>query len=295
VTTQTPFLLGIVGDSGSGKSTLADAVALLLGPEHVADVRLDDYHRFTREERAAKGLTALSPTVHNLPLMREHLQLLRQGRPIRNRSYDHADGTFGPIRTIEAREVVLVRGLLGFPDEETRSLYDLTVFLQPEAELLYRWKLRRDVLSRGYTEAEVLKYIANHLLDAKQFVLPQSERADVVVRYRLPDPDAPDREILTSLLLRRDAAELARTPGFLGALASHVRLEPEEDALLVEVEPHVAGEAVAAWGRESFPERYDPQRVGAYTEEGGAPGHRADLALVEIFVARATTALRARR
>ena len=47
-----PFVLAIVGDSGSGKSTVADAVTALIGPERVTDLRLDDYHRFTREERA---------------------------------------------------------------------------------------------------------------------------------------------------------------------------------------------------------------------------------------------------
>src|SRR5690606_2724029 len=158
------FVLGIVGDSGSGKTTVADAVARLLGSDRVTDVRLDDYHRFTREERTTRGLTALNPVVHNLALMQEHLRLLRQGRPIRNRSYEHKDGTFGPIRTITPNEIVLVRGLLGFPTRELQSLYDLAVFLQPEPELLFRWKLRRDVRSRGYAEADVLKYIAAHLL-----------------------------------------------------------------------------------------------------------------------------------
>src|SRR5690606_17055586 len=103
--TTMPCLIAIVGDSGSGKSTVADAVTALLGPERVTELRLDDYHRFTREERAARGMTALNPAVHDLSLMDEHLRLLRQGRPIRNRSYSHADGSFGPIRVIEPREI----------------------------------------------------------------------------------------------------------------------------------------------------------------------------------------------
>ena len=161
-----PCLVAIVGDSGSGKSTVADAVTALLGRDRVTDLRLDDYHRFTREERAHRGMTALNPAVHNLPLMDEHLRLLRQGKQIRNRSYNHADGSFGAIRAIEPREIVLVRGLLGFPTDELQALYHLSVFLQPEPELLFRWKLRRDVQSRGYTEAEVLKNIVQHLLDS---------------------------------------------------------------------------------------------------------------------------------
>ena len=55
----------------------------------------------------------------------------------------------------------------------------------------------------------MLKNIVQHLLDSKEFVLPQAGRADVVVRYELPSTDAPDDQIRTSLLLRRRAAEVS--------------------------------------------------------------------------------------
>jgi uridine kinase len=290
---KTPFVLGVVGDSGSGKNTLADAVEALLGPERVADVRLDDYHRFTREERATRGVTALNPMVHNIPLMSEHLQLVREGRPIRNRSYDHADGTFGPIRTIEPREIVLVRGLLGYPSEEMRALYHLAVFLNPEPELLFRWKLRRDVLSRGYTEAEVLKRIAQHLLDSKEFVLPQAELADVVIRHELPDPDAPDSEIRTSLILRRDVADLVRGGEVLDGVTGVTR-EEREGELVITLPRELRDEEVSNWGRATFPDSYDSAPAGSYTDDQGELARRPQLAFVEIFVARVTQLLRAR-
>src|ERR1041384_3296749 len=182
-----PFLLGIVGDSGSGKSTVAAGGASLIRPEEVSTLELDDYHRHTRAERTELGVTALNPSVHNFPLMQEHLKLLARGRPARSRAYDHSNGAFGAMRIVEPNEVVLVRGLLGFPNDDLRGAYDLAVFLQPEPELLFRWKLRRDVKARGYTEAQVLKYIAQHLLDSKQYVLPQADCADLVVRYEVPE------------------------------------------------------------------------------------------------------------
>jgi uridine kinase len=287
-----PFVLGVIGDSGSGKNTLADAVEALLGPARVVDVTLDDYHRFTREERATRGVTALNPMVHNIPLMSEHLQLLRDGRPIRNRSYDHADGTFGPIRTIEPSEIILVRGLLGYPTDEMRALYHLTVFLHPEPELLFRWKLRRDVLSRGYSEAEVLKRIAHHLLDSKEFILPQSERADVVVRHELPDWEATDSAIRTSLLLRREVAELARQGNLCDGVGGVTCEERGEEEVVLSLSETMSEEEVAAWGRALFPATYDAPRVGVYTEDGGGIAHRPQLAFVEIFIARATNVLR---
>lgn len=288
---KTPFVLGIVGDSGSGKNTLADAVEALLGPARVADLRLDDYHRFTREERLARGLTALNPMVHNAPLMSEHLQLLRGGRPIRNRSYDHADGTFGPIRTIEPNEIILVRGLLGYPSEELRALFHLAVFLNPEPDLLFRWKLRRDVLSRGYTEAEVLKRIASHLLDSKQFVLPQADLADVVVRHEIADWDAPDSAIATSLILRREVADLAAS-GEVWQGVSGVTSETAEGEVTVTLPREMQRAEVEEWGRALFPESYDAATVGRYTDDTGATANRPQLAFVEIFIARLAQLLR---
>jgi uridine kinase len=289
----TPCLLAIVGDSGSGKSTVADAVTALLGPDRVTDLRLDDYHRFTREERAEKGMTALNPAVHNLPLMHEHLQLLRQGRPIRNRSYNHADGSFGPIRMIEPREIVMVRGLLGFPTDELQGLYHLSVFLQPEPELLFRWKLRRDVQARGYTEAEVLKNIVQHLLDSKQFVLPQAERADVVVHYELPGWDAPDEEIRTSLLLRRRAAEVAAETDLIAGLGSAARQETRPGGVVaIELGNELDKERVDAWGRSHFPTTYAAERIGAYTDDTGGARVRPPLIGVEVLIALLARLLR---
>ncbi len=287
-----PFVLGIVGDSGSGKNTVAEAVSQLLGRREVADVGLDDYHRFTREERAERGVTALNPMVHNFPLMQEHLQLLRQGRQIRNRSYNHSDGSFGPIRVIEPSEVVIVKGLLGYPDDVLRSMYHLAVFLHPEPELLFRWKLRRDVLFRGYTEAAVLKYIASHLLDSKQYVDPQAERADVVVRYELPDWDAADTEVRTSVILRRDAADFARDPALFAELAGLVEPHLEGAEARIVLPAHLPADRVEAWVRARFPETYDPDRVGVFVDEHGAPRQRPHMAVVEVLIARLTEAMR---
>jgi uridine kinase len=277
------LVLGIVGDSGSGKNTVADAVAALLGSGRITDVRLDDYHRFTREERAERGVTSLNPMVHNLALMQEHLRLLRQRRPIRNRSYSHADGTFGPIRMIEAREIVLVRGLLGFPTRELQNLYDLSVFLQPEPELLFRWKLRRDVRSRGYAEAEVLKYIAAHLLDAKEFVLPQAQRAHLHVVYSIPEPEADDTEVRVTLILRREAAGIARESAVFAGLP--LQCEERDGDLVVEVPAGLSEESVDSWARARLGVRYDSGVTGVYTDESGEIRRRPTLALVEALIA----------
>lgn len=285
------FVVAVVGDSGSGKDTVADAVAALLGTGRITDVRLDDYRRYTREERLERKLTALGPELHDLGAMEEDLWLLRSGQPIQTRSYRHRDGTFGPVRIIEAHELVMVRGSLVLANEALAGLYDLSIFLRPEPDLLFRWKLRRDVLFRGYSQAEVLKHIASHVLDAKEYVLPQAERADVVVEYRLPDWEAPDNALVTHIRLRRAAAAAVRDTALHGSLP--VEQTADGDDVVLTVPATISLDEVDALGREAFPGSYSPDRVGSYWGEDGELRRRASLALLEVMLARLVEVLRA--
>jgi len=45
------FIIGVAGDSGSGKTTFTDAIRQIFGPDLVATITLDDYHKYDREER----------------------------------------------------------------------------------------------------------------------------------------------------------------------------------------------------------------------------------------------------
>lgn len=289
---ERPFVLGIVGDSGSGKSTLSKGVRQLVGAERVAELKLDDYHRYTREERRAKGLTALNPLVHNLSLLEEHLKLVRRGRPIRNRAYEHRDGTFGPIRTIEPRDIVLARGLLGFPGEALRAQYDLAVFLMPEPDLLFRWKLRRDTRTRGYSEAEVLMNIAQHLLDAKMYVTPQAERADVLVRHRVQDAEDPDSEVHTSLVARGAAASAVERL-LAGEAAPAVAAERVDEELVVQLPHTLDAAAVGRWREAVFPGA-DAESLGECQAEDGGTASFAAVAFLQVLVAALCETLRVR-
>ena len=61
MTTRRPIIAGIVGDSAAGKTTLAKGLVNLLGPERVTHVCSDDYHKYDRDERARRSITALHP------------------------------------------------------------------------------------------------------------------------------------------------------------------------------------------------------------------------------------------
>ncbi len=184
---QPPVLLGIIGDSGSGKSTLSSGIEQILGMERVSDVCLDDYHRHDRAERSRLGITALDPACNHLDLMRQHLQLLRRGETIFKPNYDHRDGTFGAPELFTPRQLVVVHGLLGLHTEALKAAFHVSVFLDPDPELRVQWKIQRDCGKRGYTPEEVRRQLAHRQADAERYIMPQRERADLVIRF-YPQP-----------------------------------------------------------------------------------------------------------
>ena len=71
-----PILLGIIGDSAAGKTTLATGIARILGEHQVLIICSDDYHTYSRAERAKRRITALNPDSNQIEILEQHLQLL---------------------------------------------------------------------------------------------------------------------------------------------------------------------------------------------------------------------------
>jgi phosphoribulokinase len=64
-----------------------------------------------------------------------------------------------------------------------RQFYDVKVFLDPPEELRRVWKIKRDTTKRGYTAEQVLVELEKRECDSAQFIRPQREYADIVVRF----------------------------------------------------------------------------------------------------------------
>jgi len=178
-----PIMLCLVGDSGAGKSTLSNGCVEILGADRVTDICLDDYHTLDRAGRQARKITALHPDCNHLDLVPQHVRLLRGGQRIFKPVYDHADGTFGRPEFGLPRDIVLIHGLHALFTPALRQLWDVSVFLDPDPELRIDWKIKRDTSKRGYTRAEVLEQLEERRHDSETYVMPQREKADIVVSF----------------------------------------------------------------------------------------------------------------
>lgn len=184
-----PILLGIVGDSAAGKTTLTSGIAQILGPDRVATICTDDYHKYSRSQRAENGISALDPEGNYIDILEQHIQMLRQGRPILKPIYNHHTGDFDAPEYIEPKEYIILEGLLGYTSRAMRVCYDVKVYLEPEEDLRVRWKIRRDTGKRGYTVEQVKESLAKRVNDSINFIQPQRTFADMVVQFYPPGTD----------------------------------------------------------------------------------------------------------
>ena len=55
--------------------------------------------------------------------------------------------------------------------------------MDPQEELKQKWKIKRDVIERGYTIEKVLDSIKKRDKDFIDHILPQKDNADMVIRF----------------------------------------------------------------------------------------------------------------
>ena len=182
-----PIMLCLVGDSGAGKSTLSRGCVEILGKDRLVDICLDDYHSLDRVGRAERQITALHPDCNHLDLMAQHIRLLKQGERIFKPVYDHSDGTFARPEFVSPKPIVLIHGLHGLYTPELRRHWDVSVYLDPHPTLRVAWKIKRDVGRRGYTRDQVIKQLDDRRMDSEAYVVPQREKADIVISFCPPE------------------------------------------------------------------------------------------------------------
>jgi phosphoribulokinase len=225
-----PIILGIVGDSASGKSTLSVGVAQILGEEHCTVICTDDYHRYSRAERAAAGLSALDPRANYVDIIEQHLRLLRGGEPILKPVYDHRNGTFQPPQYVKPKEFVIAEGLLGYTTRGMRDCYDVKIYLDPEEELRVKWKIHRDTTKRGYSMGEVMAQLERREIDSPNFIHPQRTFADIVLRFqRSAGANGSDTRLDVRHILRPTLPHPDFTPLFDGSSNAGLHLELARD------------------------------------------------------------------
>jgi phosphoribulokinase len=307
-----PVMLAVGGDSGTGKTTLTRGIYDIFGAENILNVCLDDYHTLDRVARQRAGLTALNPAMNDVELMEEHVWALRAGETITKPVYDHSTGTFGAPEVVTPRPIVIIRGLFPLFTERLRDAFDVRVWLAPDDELKYHWKVQRDVAQRGYLLEEVIRQIVERQADFRAFIEPQRAFADRIVRF-YPSPGYlrarrdghPDTSHLNVKVIQRatlprvDLEDIIRASdedGQRPALREYKDVYEQEAAVTLEIDGDI-GPGTAArveeriWDHMPSHRHLRPDEIGTYLD-GARPGHSDPLALTQLLIAYRIVAAR---
>ena len=185
MTHDAPLVIGIAGGSGSGKTTVAQEILQRVGSDRIAYIQHDSYY---------KDLTGLPPAQRaevnfdhpnslETELLISHIEQLKSGHSIDVPVYDFStdsrtDGTF----KINPRGVVIVEGILIFVDPVLRSLFDVKLFVDTDADVRLIRRLQRDITERGRTVESVIKQYTSTVRPMHlEFVEPSKRYADVII------------------------------------------------------------------------------------------------------------------
>ncbi len=290
---QCPVILAVAGDSAAGKTTLTAGVAAILGHEHVVTLRLDDYHRYSRAERHARGMTPLHPDCNDLDLMEIHLARLAHGRAVVKPVYSHSKGATDGTQQVDPARFVVSEGLFALATPRLREPCHVRVFLDPPEDLRERWKLRRDCIQRGYTPDQVRAEIARRQPDAAEFIHPQRGWADMVVQF-YPSESGSTAQLSVRLVLRPrlsypDFSEVIARQGDPPAVRLRVGRDEGRLTEILEIDGRLSAAQAAAVEEvilDSLPglRHLRPEQIGTFLD-GNEPGQSHVLGLVQLLIA----------
>lgn len=180
------FSIGIGGDSGAGKSTLLEDLKAIF-KNKLLDIEGDGYHKWERGHIKYQELTHLNPKANYLHSLAENIIALKNKEVIYKREYDHTSGKFSEPIKVEPKEFIVICGLHPFYLPITRKVIDFKIFVDTDEDLRIAWKIKRDKEERGYTQEKILSQIEARSEDAKKYIKPQKEYADLIINYHLID------------------------------------------------------------------------------------------------------------
>ena len=178
------LFIGIAGGTGNGKTTLTQHLKDHFGGA-VTVISHDSYYKHYAdmpfEERVKQNYD--HPSAFDTDLLIRHLNALKNGESIQRPVYSFSDyNRTGETVTVEPSSVIIVEGVLIFQNPALRSMFDIKIFVEADADVRILRRCLRDVEERGRTLQSVVdQYLTTVKPMHEQFVEPSRKYADIVV------------------------------------------------------------------------------------------------------------------
>ena len=179
---QANLSIGIGGDSGVGKTTLLNNLQNMLG-DKLLQIEGDGEHKWERGDKNWNKFTHLDPKANHIHKQADAIYELKHDRIIYRSEYDHSSGKFTKPQKVEPKEFIVIAGLHPFYLPKLRRNIDLKIYIDTDENLRRHWKILRDTKKRGYSIEKILEQIESRMDDAKKYIYPQKDFADIVVQF----------------------------------------------------------------------------------------------------------------
>jgi uridine kinase len=179
------MVIGICGGTGSGKTTVAHKIVAEVGANHVVFLQQDSYYRNLGDMPLdlKRHVNFDHPDALDNDLLINHLETLIAGESIDQPIYDYSTHSrTTTTRHIEPRPVIIMEGILVFINPELRSMMDMKIFVDTDADIRFIRRLKRDVEERGRSMKSVIEQYQTTVRPMHlQFVEPSKRYADIII------------------------------------------------------------------------------------------------------------------
>lgn len=177
-------LLGIAGGTASGKTTIVKEFMEMLGSSGQL-IGLDSYYypfeEMSFEERTRQNYD--HPSSIDMDSLYRDLMELKAGRSIEVPVYDYVNYTrSGDYQLLHPQGLVIVEGLFALYDSRIRSLFDLSIYVEADADERLIRRIGRDRKTRGRSLESILKQYQQTVKPMHDaFVSPSKRYADIIL------------------------------------------------------------------------------------------------------------------
>lgn len=182
---QRPVTIAVAGGTGSGKTTVSNAILERVGSQNIAYLPHDAYYRDVKDIPVLTGERPNfdHPHAYETSLLVEHIRQLQAWQDVHIPIYDFTrDARTEQTQLVHAQPIILVEGILIFAEPELRSLFDVKIFVDTDADIRLIRRLRRDIAERGRTADSVInQYLSTVRPMHLEFVEPSKRYADVII------------------------------------------------------------------------------------------------------------------
>ncbi|WP_019154611.1 uridine kinase [Robertmurraya massiliosenegalensis] len=180
-----PVVIGVTGGSGSGKTSVTRSIYNRFKGHSILMIEQDSYYKdqshLPFEERLKTNYD--HPLAFDNDLLFEHIRLLQNNQSIEKPVYDYALHTRSEeVIVVEPRDVIILEGILVLEDERLRSIMDIKLFVDTDADIRIIRRLSRDIKERGRTLDSVIDQYVNVVRPMhNQFIEPTKRYADIII------------------------------------------------------------------------------------------------------------------